>query len=90
MLETSNHLMILFVLSMQISFQEICFPSTQECKRISNAFHFEYGIPNVVGVIDGCHIRIVTPEETINAVHPDKYYNRKSFHSVSQIGIVHK
>ena len=36
------------------------------------------GFPNIIGVIDGTHIRIKRPTR-----QPDAYVNRKKFHSLN-------
>jgi hypothetical protein len=43
------------------------------------------GFPQVIGVVDGCHIPIIVPDY-INI--PDDYYNRKMFHSYILQGFV--
>ena len=41
------------------------------------------GLPRIIGVIDGPHIRIRAP-----TVNPDAYINRKKFHSlVTQVSV---
>jgi len=46
-------------------------------------FMQEYGIPNVIGVIDGTQIGIYPPAIT-NAGHPEHVYvNRKNFHAIN-------
>ena len=39
--------------------------------------------PQVAGVIDGCHIPIIAPEE-----HHEDYHNRKGYHSIILQGVV--
>lgn len=36
-----------------------------------------YGVPGVIGAIDGTHIKITASHE-----HSDSYVNRKGFHSI--------
>ena len=48
-----------------------------------NEFEEEYGIPEIVGAIDGCHIEINAPPDN----HED-YFNRKRHHSVNLQAIV--
>ncbi|CAH3133029.1 unnamed protein product [Pocillopora meandrina] len=43
----------------------------------------KYGIPQIVGVIDGCHIEINGPSR-----NHDDYFNRKHHYSVVLQGIV--
>ena len=46
-------------------------------------FEEEYGIPQIVGAIDGCHIEINAPLDN----HED-YFNRKQHYSVILQAIV--
>ena len=46
-------------------------------------FEESYGIPQIMGAIDGCHIEINAPPDN----HED-YFNRKQHHSVNLQGIV--
>ena len=48
-----------------------------------NEFEEEYGIPEIVGAIDGCHIEINAPPDN----HED-YFNRKQHYSVNLQAIV--
>ena len=50
----------------------------QRRQEISVAVQEDSGIPNVIGVIDGTHIRIRAPMK-----HPEVYVNRKKFHSLN-------
>ena len=61
----------------------IIWPS--ECEKQGNAvvFHRKCGIHNILGAIDGCHIRIQRPP-----VRGGDYLNRKSYYSVLLQGIV--
>ncbi|KAH7949472.1 hypothetical protein HPB49_011036 [Dermacentor silvarum] len=76
-----------FLLS--ISAREIHWPDHDEGARNKRAFQALYrhqgcgaGLPDVIGAIDGCHIRIVRPTE-----REEDYYNRKKFHSIILQGI---
>ena len=57
----------------------IHFPvNPQEVAAIKGEFATIAGLPNVVGVIDGTHVRIVAPTE-----YEEVYVNRKNFHSIN-------
>lgn len=71
-----------FLLS--ISEREIRWPNDEEAARNKRAFRalgrcdgVEAGLPDVIGAIDGCHVRITRP-----TVCEEDYYNRKKFHSI--------
>lgn len=56
----------------------IFLPDDENVKNtIINDFYTTSQFPNVLGVIDGTHIRIVAPHG-----HPQAYVNRKKFHSI--------
>ena len=64
--------------------QFIKFPLTrQEITEKVDEFEEMYGIPQIVGAIDGCHIEINAPPRN----HED-YYNRKQHYSVNLQAIV--
>ena len=46
-------------------------------------FEESYGIPQIMGAIDGCHVEINAPPDN----HED-YFNRKQHYSVNLRGIV--
>jgi hypothetical protein len=50
--------------------------------KIMDDFYAASQFPNVLGAIDGKHIRIVAPHN-----HPQVYINRKKFHSIVLQGI---
>ncbi|KAL1479106.1 hypothetical protein MTO96_052141 [Rhipicephalus appendiculatus] len=58
-----------------ISAREICWPYRDEKERNKRAFmklvRRRSGLPDVVGAIDGCHVRIAGPTES-----EQSYYNR--------------
>lgn len=54
----------------------IAWPNENE-KRIIEAHFREKGFPNVMGAIDGSHIKIDRPEND-----PESYINRKGYFSV--------
>lgn len=60
----------------------IKWPEVHELLQIQQKFAAMNGFPGVVGVIDGCHIRISAPIE-----HSNSYINRKGFHSIVLQGI---
>lgn len=43
----------------------------QELQELMGEFEEEYGIPQIVGAIDGCHIEINAPPD-----NHDDYFNR--------------
>ena len=62
----------------------IKFPLTiQELRNKMDEFEESYGIPQIMGAIDGCHIEINAPPDN----HED-YFNRKQHYSVNLQGIV--
>ena len=56
----------------------IYWPSSNEQKRIAQRVYSKYRLPNIVGMIDGTHMRISAPSG--NAVD---YVNRKRYHSIN-------
>ena len=57
----------------------IKFPVTEdEIRKNSVAFYNMKKIPKIIGLIDGTHIRIISP-----AANEDHYVNRKGFHSIN-------
>lgn len=70
-----------------ISAREICWPDAEERQRNKGAFRQlarrgTRGLPDVIGAIDGCHVRIARPSES-----EESYYNRKKFQSVILQGV---
>ena len=64
--------------------QFIQFPVTREDIQNSiDEFEEKYGIPQITGAIDGCHIEINAPPR-----NREDYYNRKQHYSVVLQGIV--
>lgn len=69
-----------FLSSMATEF--IKFPTDEE-KAETKSFYMSHKLfPNVVGSIDGCHIRIDRPSD-----RPTDYFNRKDYHSVVLQGV---
>ncbi|XP_025418933.1 putative nuclease HARBI1 [Sipha flava] len=62
----------------------IHFPSTiDELKEVRLGFYEKFGIPGVVGVIDGTHIAIVPPKSD-EPIYPEHVYiNRKGYHGIN-------
>ena len=59
--------------------QFIKFPLTrEELQELMDAFEEEYGIPQIVDAIDGCHIEIKAPPD----IYED-YFNRKKHYNVN-------
>jgi hypothetical protein len=62
----------------------IKFPTTRaEMDRVARSFERRSGIPNIIGAIDGSHIRVAPPKR-----HQKSYYNRKSFYSIILSAVV--
>ena len=57
--------------------------TTSVMENFADEFQDIYGIPYVVGAVDGSHIPIVAP-----CLHAADYYNRKGFHSILLQGVV--
>lgn len=59
--------------------QYIKWPTENEMQEIMENFesHDFPGLPRIIGVVDGTHIRIRAP-----TVNPDAYINRKKFYSL--------
>ncbi|KAL1431609.1 hypothetical protein MTO96_002238 [Rhipicephalus appendiculatus] len=87
--ESTVHVAICRVLDLfSISAREIRWPDREEKERTKRAFQDALarrgitGLPDVIGAVDGCHIRISRPTES-----EESYYNRKKFHSIILQGI---
>jgi hypothetical protein len=70
-----------FILTLRREF--IKWPDYDQMQNISIQFRRKQGIRNVIGAIDGCHIKIHKPKD-----NQESYYNRKGFHSLLLQGIV--
>ncbi|XP_031328987.1 putative nuclease HARBI1 isoform X1 [Photinus pyralis] len=66
-----------------IKHEYIVWPCKNEAKHIGEEFEKKQGIKNVIGAIDGCHIRINKPK-----LNQDSYVNRKGYHSILLQGVV--
>ncbi|XP_012543265.1 putative nuclease HARBI1 [Monomorium pharaonis] len=55
----------------------IRWPTLEESARSMESIKRKYGFPNVIGAIDGTHIKIISPRD-----NSDSYINRKGFHSI--------
>ncbi|XP_047146233.1 putative nuclease HARBI1 [Hydra vulgaris] len=60
----------------------IFLPSRKETIEIMASFEKLYGFPQVVGAVDGCHIRIKAPYK-----NSEDYINRKDYHSIILQGL---
>ncbi|KAB0801953.1 hypothetical protein PPYR_04139, partial [Photinus pyralis] len=70
-----------FIIS--IKHEYIVWPSINEAKYIAEQFKRKQGIGNIIGAIDGSHIKINKPK-----FNQDSYINRKGYHSVLLQGVV--
>ena len=52
--------------------------------EIMNGFQHRWGFPQTVGAIDGTHIPILRPQESVS----DNYYNEKGYHSLLMEAVV--
>ncbi|KAF0750659.1 Uncharacterized protein FWK35_00023622 [Aphis craccivora] len=67
------------ILNKYIHFQS----TVSELKEVRLGFYEKFGIPGVLGIIDGTHITIVPPDSD-NLVYPEYVYvNRKGYHSIN-------
>lgn len=60
----------------------IKWPSTEDYPASASAFDRKYGMPNVVGCIDGTHIPVKAP-----ANDRDSYMNRKGYTSINVLAV---
>jgi len=56
--------------------------TTEEMHDNADRFHSISGIRNIIGAIDGCHMRITRPRN-----HGDDYMNRKGYYSILLQGV---
>lgn len=66
------------VLEQHICNKWITNPTDEENRVTAQEFYRKFGIPGVVGCIDGTHINIVAPKENKHL-----YYNRKGNYSLN-------
>lgn len=60
-------------------------PTTaEEIQKVKSDFREEYELPNVVGIIDGTHIPILSP----GGDNAEQYRGRKSFFSINVQGVI--
>lgn len=57
----------------------IKWPTLQQQRHHSQAFQQFKGMPNVIGCVDGTHVRLVNRPE----IHEEAYINRKQYHSIN-------
>ncbi|XP_065356305.1 putative nuclease HARBI1 [Calliphora vicina] len=69
---------VLDVLEQSLCDQWITYPSEDEKRVTSQEFYRKFGIPGIVGCIDGTHINIVAPNKNNHL-----YYNRKGNYSLN-------
>ena len=69
----SKHLLPLYV----------TLPREERLRKVIDEFESLWGFPEVAGAIDGTHVPIIKPKESL----PD-YYNRKGFYSVLMQAVV--
>ena len=60
----------------------IKWPTSDECTTNAVAVEQKYGMPNVIGCIDGTHIRVKAPSND-----RDSYVNRKGFTSINVLAV---
>ncbi|KAB0804564.1 hypothetical protein PPYR_01534 [Photinus pyralis] len=82
---SSAHRVIERVLNCILSLRTeyIKWPTQEETEVISKAFATKFGSQNVIGAIDGCHVRIRRPKND-----QDSYINRKGYFSLLIQGTV--
>ena len=56
----------------------IKFPTAQGIEENKRKFYDIGNIPNIFGLIDGTHVRIIAPSQ-----HEDQFVNRKGYHSIN-------
>lgn len=61
----------------------IHWPTVEEAEKTMNTIEEKYGFPEVIGAIDGTHVKIIAPRD-----NSESYVNRKGFHSI-QLQVSH-
>ncbi|KAJ8962283.1 hypothetical protein NQ318_018262 [Aromia moschata] len=61
----------------QLRHAYIQWPNQDSCNEIATRIEYKYGIPGVVGAIDGTHVQIKQPTH-----NPIDFFNRKDIHSI--------
>ena len=56
----------------------IKFPTAQGIEENKRKFYDIGNSPNIFGLIDGTHVRIIAPSQ-----HEDQFVNRKGYHSIN-------
>lgn len=71
---------ICWIVSNKLAPTYVCFPSTdEEANAIKKGFMDKYGVPGIVGLIDGTHVALANlPKNDESA-----YVNRKNFKSIN-------
>ena len=62
----------------QKSSQYIKFPVEPRLSEIKRKFYTVAHFPNVIGLIDGTHVKLIAP-----SLHEEQYVNRKGYHSIN-------
>ncbi|WKY10752.1 hypothetical protein Q1695_002820 [Nippostrongylus brasiliensis] len=60
----------------------ISWPDPQECRELRQLFYRKYGLPGIVGIIDGTHCRVQRPVD-----NEEDFVCRKGYHSLN-VGMV--
>jgi len=71
-----------------LRYEFITFPGIEEGRIIAEEFRQRHKIPGCVGVVDGCHIKILQPVIDKPPPYPQQYVNRKGFHSINTMMVV--
>ena len=58
-------------------------PHEDSLRDIVDGFKHQWGFPQAIGAIDGTHIPILRPQESVS-----DYYNRKGYYSVLMQGVI--
>jgi len=82
---SSSHRIISAVLQylVEISNDHIKWPNREEAEIDSQRFLLKKGLSNIIGAVDGSHLKIVRPLQ-----NEQDYVNRKGYHRILLQGIV--